>query len=50
MAERWVRMRETSKRRGTDGWAESKMDGTARAIKKPWFFKKGTIKEEIGER
>lgn len=36
--ERCGRMRETSKRRGRDGRAWSKMDGTARAIKKPWFF------------
>lgn len=38
--ERCGRMRETSKRRGRDGRAWSKMDGTAPAIKKPWFFKR----------
>lgn len=36
--ERWGRMSETSKRRGTDGWTGSKMDGKEQAIKKPCFF------------
>lgn len=38
LVERRGRMRETSKRRGTDGRATSKMDGTECAIKKPCFF------------